>query len=105
MNSTPSIPSSIRRLTALPPAPPTPITFILAPFVSSKSAKVMRSDRIPSLPSENIKNLHHPGFFQPRRTETRARESNRFQSDNPEKTQGSPLYKTGSPCQALSRTH
>ena len=59
MNSTPSIPSSIRRLTALPPAPPTPITLILAPCPLSRSAKVMRSDLVASLSSENIWNLRH----------------------------------------------
>ena len=41
MNSMPSMPASIMRLTALPPPPPTPITLILASLRAS-SLKLMR---------------------------------------------------------------
>ncbi len=41
MNSMPSTPASIMRLTALPPPPPTPMTLILASFRGS-SLKLMR---------------------------------------------------------------
>ena len=41
MNSMPSTPASIMRLTALPPPPPTPITLILA-SLSGSSLKLMR---------------------------------------------------------------
>src|SRR5215472_8769982 len=45
MNSMPSTPASIMRLTALPPPPPTPMTLILASLRAS-SLKLMRMESV-----------------------------------------------------------
>src|SRR5215813_12806994 len=67
MNSTPSRPSSIRRLTALPPAPPTPITLMFEPCPGSRSAYVITSDLSTSFSSVNMRNLHLRYLFRKRR--------------------------------------